>query len=133
MVGVVSGINQVLDSGSCCVAGHSLYIHIKAFLFLPCQPVLESRAIGIGRCSNNEHLHRCIVEVRMVVVCTLCGISVEQLLINDVEIGAIGLCVQVVGSLFRSTVELHFHLDVVEHTYSVLHGVVAHRFDGHLG
>ena len=133
MGGVVSGINQILDSVGSSAVGHHLHVHIDAFLLLPRQPLIERVAVGEGGRSDHEHLHWTVVEIGMCAISILDGPAVEQLLVDDVEVGAVGLCVQVVGGLLHGTVELHLHLDVVEHTHDVLHRVIAHRLDGHLG
>ena len=57
------------------------------------------------------------------------GPVVEELLVNDAEIGAVGLHEQVFGSFHVGLLENDFHLNVVEHTDDSAQGVVAYRLN----
>ena len=132
MIGVVSRINQVLNGRGTGAVGHGLHVHIDTFLFLPSQPILESRAVSVCRSGHDKHLHRGVVEVGMIGVDVRDGPAIEQLLIGDFEIRAIGVDQHLLCGTCISTVKMNSNFDVVEHTDSVVDGVIAHRLNGHL-
>ena len=132
VVGIVSALDLSANGRGSGAAGNSVDINIDTLLFLPSQPVLESGAALVVRSGNHKHLHWCSVKILVVIVCTTNGSFVEQLLIDNVEIRAVGLHEHVLGGTCIGTVEEDFHFDVVEHTNDVVDGVVAHGLDGHL-
>ena len=54
---------------------------------------------------------------------------VEHLLVDDVEIGTVGVQKHTLRFGKVGTVEVHFHLNVVEHTQGVGGSIVAHGVD----
>ena len=60
------------------------------------------------------------------------GPVVEHLLVNDVKIRAVSFEKHVFRHFGVSTVEVHFHLDVVENAKGIVHGVITHGLNGHL-
>ena len=60
------------------------------------------------------------------------GSAIEQLLVDDFKIRAIGADELVLSSLCVGTVEEDFHFDVVEHTQRIIDRVVADGVDAHL-
>ena len=115
--GVVGG------SGLC----RGIEAHVETFLYLPINPRLERGNVVVGR--NHDHVDGIGHQVRVVVIHAHDLAVVEHLLVNDVEIGAVGAHQHALGFGEVGTVEAHFHLDVVEHAQGVRHGVVAHRID----
>ena len=131
MVGIISRINQVLDGISASIVGHCLHIHIDTLLLLPRQPVLESRAVGVCRSGHNEHLYRCGIKVGVLVVDAADSPVIEQLFVNNVKVGAVGLYQHFLSSNCIGTIEMHLNLNVIKHTQNVVDGVVTHRLYGH--
>ena len=107
-----------------------IHIHIDALHGLPSHPVLD--AVLKHSVGDDQHLHGRFPKFRVLVIKIQNGAAVEQLLVKDIEIRAIGLYQHVFGCLGVGTFEVYFHLDVVEHAEGVVHGVIADGFDGDL-
>ena len=122
---VVKVLDVAADGG---VGGAGLFlghhIHVEAFLDFPVDPRLQSIDVVLRR--NHNHVDGIGHQVGVVVIHGLDGAVVEHLLIDDVEIRAVGAEQHTLGFLEVGTVEAHFHLDVVEHAQGVGGGIVAH-------
>ena len=132
-IAVVAVADKRLDARStrACVIG-GINGGVDALLFLPCDPVLECGVVGVCWGGDDNHLDGCGVKVGVIGVDIQHGTTIEQLLVDDVEIGAIGSDKLVFGSLGITAVKMDFHLDVVEDTHRVVDGVVADGLDAHL-
>ena len=107
-----------------------IHIHINSFQSLPSHPVLNAafeHAVG-----NDQHLHRSLPKVGMLVIYIPDGTAIEQLLVKDIEIGAIGLHQYILCGTDIGTIEADSDFNVVEHTQGVVDGVVAHWLDAQL-
>ena len=102
-------------------------VDIEAFLNLPVGPRLKGRDVVL-RC-DDDHVDRIRHQVRMVGVNVENLAVVEHLLVNDVEIRAVGVYQHSLGLGDVGAVEADLNLDVVEDTDDVVFGVVAHRID----
>ena len=93
---------------------------------------MESSVAGVGRIGDDDHLHRCVVEVWVVCIDIQDGSVVEQLFVDNVKIRAIGADELVFCSLGIGAIKEDFHFDVVEDTQRIVDRVVADGVDGHL-
>ena len=123
----IFALDEAADSrgGSANLVG-VVHVHIEALHGLPCDPILH--AFFEHTVSDDEHLHRSLPKVRMLVVHIVAPI--EHGLVNSGEIGAECAGKFVVGSGFVVVVVAHFNLYVVEYTNAVSGRVVLHRVDG---
>ena len=118
------GLNGVIvAAGLCC--GH--YIHVKTFLYLPVDPRLQGGDVVFGR--DDNHVDGIGHQVRVVGVDIKDLAVVEHLLVNDVEIRAVGTEQHTLGLGVVGSIEADFHLNVVEHAESVGGRVIAHGID----
>ena len=132
-IGAVAVADEGLDGRSRRTRGGRIVNGgIDTFLLLPDHPILERGVAGVGRIGDDDHLHWCVVEVRVVSVDIQDGPAIEQLFVDDVEIRAISADELVLGGLCVSAIEEDFHFDVVEDTQRIVDGVVADGVDAHL-
>ena len=127
----VLGSDETLDflSGSTNHIG-IVHIHVDAFQGLPGHPILDAvleHAVG-----DDQHLHGGGPEVGVVIIDIPEELTVEQQVVNPLEIRAVGLHHQVFRGSGIGTFETDFHLDVVEDTNDVVDRVVADGLDGKL-
>ena len=118
------GLNGVVVTTSLCRSHH---IHVEALLYLPVDPRLQGGDVVFG--CNHDHVDGIGHQVGVVGVDVKDLTIVEHLLVDDVEIGAVGAEQHAFGFGAVGTVEADFNLDVVEHTKGVGGGVVADGVD----
>ena len=129
----VTVADERLDARSArtCVVG-SINCGVDTFLFLPNDPVLECGVASISRGGDDNHLDRGGVKVGVVGIDIQHSTAIEHLGIDDIEIRAVGADKHVFSSLGIGTIEMNFHLNVIENAHCVVDGVVADGFDTHL-
>ena len=107
-----------------------VHIHIDTFHGLPSHPILD--AILEHPVGDDQHFHRSLPKVGMIIVKIINSSPVEQLLVKHIKIGAVSTHKLVFGGTDISAVKADSDLNVVEHTQGVVDGVVAHRLDAQL-
>ena len=105
--------------------GH--HVHVDAFLDFPVDPGLQCADVVLRR--DHNHVGGIGHQVGVVVVNVKDLAVVEHLLVDAVEIRAVGAEQHALGLSTVGTVKGHFHLDVVEDAQDVGSRVVAHRID----
>ena len=126
--GVVEVLHITLDGivvATSLGGGH--HVDVEALLGLPVEPGLQGADVVLGGYHN--HVDGIGHQVRVVVIHVHDLAVVEHLLVDDVEVGAVGTQQHALGLGAVGTVKADLHLDVVKHAQGVRHGVVADGVD----